>query len=364
MPFESASAVASATKPPFTQCTSAEAFRCNSAAGCRCHSTAPKPREFSVSRPAEPCQTVPEKILGDQGGGKESADHRGGGAPRWPPRSRPAPRRESAVMTSDERSGGGVPRTVRPALVLRLTEGDVGIHQSLTLSAVHRDGVDRQTVTRFERGQPGDHGVEGSRFQLHTHTGGVGLSAAQGRFPARTLEPRGPPAPPVLRRCWEPACRCPSESRDRSGASTRGQPPWCPWHRPHRIRLNAEATRYRRTKMITASAMPPMLTMRCSRVCKPPYQTLSLFITGDRPSRRRAAAACALRCRCPRESRIEFPRSCLACRGPAIFAIPRRDRGAVTFRSKIPSWKLNASTVVFGVPAVAVPNACKVCRNC
>jgi len=72
------------------------------------------------------------------------------------------------------RTSGGYERQGGSGLMRRLDERDVGIHPSRPDRAIHRNGFDRESIMLIERGEPRDHGIEGSGLELHPDTGSAG----------------------------------------------------------------------------------------------------------------------------------------------------------------------------------------------
>src|SRR6266404_477479 len=168
-PCRSTSTAASTTKATLTQFTSADSCILSRAAGCRRHSSAPASRPSTRIFPAEPCQILPEKSSACTSGGKKRVTIDAGTAEMT----------TASIAARPARTSGQYERDRGADLASRLSERDAGIHHSRPGGAIHGDRFDREPMTLIERGEPGDQGIEGRRFQLHTDAGPVGLSPAQ-----------------------------------------------------------------------------------------------------------------------------------------------------------------------------------------
>src|SRR5882757_9170028 len=166
------SAAPSATKPPLTQCRSADSIRRSSAQGWTCHSMAPRLRPFKEIVPAEPCHRVPEKSPAPTAGGRKRFTIEAGRAMTMTVNTVSTTNRMKGRTNRDCGGGGG-------GLALCLGERDVGIHHSRKRGPIHRDGFDGETIALVERGQPRHQRVEGRGLQLHAYTRTAGLGPAQ-----------------------------------------------------------------------------------------------------------------------------------------------------------------------------------------
>src|SRR5580658_1125494 len=166
---------ASSANPPLTQCTSASIASLKRALGCSCHSSAPALRELNVIVPAEPCHRLPEKSWALTEAGRKRLSSEAG---------RVATTTAAIAMTPMRTKGQNARARSGGAAVLgpRLRERDTGIDHSRAGRAIHRDRLDREAVARIQRGEPGNHRIEGRCLELHAYSRtGAGLCAAQRR---------------------------------------------------------------------------------------------------------------------------------------------------------------------------------------